>query len=136
VALQQMLGLPTPGYAHVPLVLGPDGSGSQRHGPVSSAAARARLTSERLVGRLAALSGIGGGEPVKRSWWPASGWKTSRGSRLGWTRPTDSGDRTTRADHVVLGACTVTLSPTPAPISALPSGEWARPRRDRRRSRS
>jgi glutamyl-tRNA synthetase len=67
VALQHMLGLPTPAYAHVPLVLGPDGERlAKRHGPVSLRELRERgVTPERLVGRLAALSGIGGGEPVR-----------------------------------------------------------------------
>jgi glutamyl-tRNA synthetase len=66
VALQQMLGLPTPAYAHVPLVLGPDGERlAKRHGPVSLRELRERgATPERLVGRLAALSGIGSGEPL------------------------------------------------------------------------
>jgi glutamyl-tRNA synthetase len=66
VALQQMLGLPTPAYAHVPLVLGPDGQRlAKRHGPVSLRDLRqAGVTAQRLVGRLAALSGIGDGDPA------------------------------------------------------------------------
>jgi glutamyl-tRNA synthetase len=67
VALQQMLGLPTPAYAHVPLVLGCDGRRlAKRHGPVSLHDLReAGVTARRLVGRLAALSGIGDGEPAR-----------------------------------------------------------------------
>ncbi len=67
VALQQMLGLPTPAYAHVPLVLGPDGERlAKRHGAVSLHELRERgVTPERLVGHLAALSGIGGGDPAR-----------------------------------------------------------------------
>ena len=67
VALQQMLGLPTPTYAHVPLVLGPDGERlAKRHGPVSLRELRARgVTPERLIGQLAALSGIGVGDPAR-----------------------------------------------------------------------
>jgi glutamyl-tRNA synthetase len=50
----------------VPLVLGPDGERlAKRHGPVSLRELRERgATPERLVGRLAALSGIGSGEPL------------------------------------------------------------------------
>jgi glutamyl-tRNA synthetase len=67
VALQQMLGLPTPAYAHVSLVLGPDGERlAKRHGPVSLRELRERgVTPERLVGQLAALSGIGVGDPAR-----------------------------------------------------------------------
>jgi glutamyl-tRNA synthetase len=67
VALQQMLGLPTPTYAHVPLVLGPDGERlAKRHGPVSLRDLRdAGVTSGRLVGQLAAMSGIGDGDAAR-----------------------------------------------------------------------
>jgi glutamyl-tRNA synthetase len=66
VALQQMLGLPTPRYAHVPLVVGPDGERlAKRHGGVSLAEMRARgVRPERLVGLLAQLSGLGEGQPA------------------------------------------------------------------------
>jgi glutamyl-tRNA synthetase len=67
VALQQMLGLPTPAYAHVPLVLGRDGERlAKRHGPVSLLELRERgVSPERLLGYLAALSGIGAGDPAR-----------------------------------------------------------------------
>jgi len=67
VALQQLLGLPTPAYAHVPLVLGPDGERlAKRHGAVSLLELRQRgVTPERLVGFLAGLSGIGDGDPAR-----------------------------------------------------------------------
>jgi glutamyl-tRNA synthetase len=62
-----MLGLPTPAYAHVPLVLGRDGERlAKRHGPVSLLELRERgVGPERLVGYLAALSGIGAGDPAR-----------------------------------------------------------------------
>lgn len=58
--LYQALGLPSPGFAHVPLLLGPDGQRlSKRHGSVTVAAMRqAGLRPERLVGWLAHLSGL------------------------------------------------------------------------------
>jgi glutamyl-tRNA synthetase len=67
VALQEMLGLPRPAYAHVPLVLGLDGERlAKRHGAVSLQELRERgCDPERLVGRLAALGASGPGEPVR-----------------------------------------------------------------------
>jgi len=67
VALQQLLGLPTPAYAHVPLVLGLDGERlAKRHGAVSLLELRERgVTSQRLIGLLAGLSGIGDGGPAR-----------------------------------------------------------------------
>ncbi len=66
VALQEMLGLPTPVYAHVPLVLGEDGARlAKRHGAVSLLELRERgARGAEVVGLLAALSGIGDGRPV------------------------------------------------------------------------
>lgn len=60
VLLQRLLGLPTPEYLHVPLVLGPDGERlSKRHGDVGLADRLARGWSpERVVGLLAASVGL------------------------------------------------------------------------------
>jgi glutamyl-tRNA synthetase len=60
ICLQRMLGLPRPAYAHVPLVLGPDGARlSKRHGAVAVADLRAAgATAAGLVGRLAASAGL------------------------------------------------------------------------------
>lgn len=62
VLLQRLLGLPTPEYAHVPLVLGPDGSRlSKRDGAVTLADRMALGESpERVVGRLARSLGLAG----------------------------------------------------------------------------
>jgi len=69
VALQAMLGLPIPAYAHVPLVVGMDGERlAKRHGAISLRELRDRgVRSESLVGRLAALNGIGDGDPASPS---------------------------------------------------------------------
>jgi glutamyl-tRNA synthetase len=60
VALQRMLGLDTPAYAHVPLILGPDGARlAKRHGAVTIAGLRdAGATPADIVGRLAASAGL------------------------------------------------------------------------------
>jgi glutamyl-tRNA synthetase len=66
VALQQLLGLPQPAYAHVPLVLGDDGERlAKRHGAVAVADLRAAgSTAREVVGGLAGSAGIGAGGPV------------------------------------------------------------------------
>jgi glutamyl-tRNA synthetase len=66
VALQQLLGLPQPAYAHVPLMLGDDGERlAKRHGAVAVADLRAAgATARELVGALAHTAGIGEGGAV------------------------------------------------------------------------
>ena len=66
VALQQLLGLPQPVYAHVPLVLGEDGERlAKRHGAVAVADLRAAgATAREVVGALAGSAGIGDGGAV------------------------------------------------------------------------
>jgi len=66
VALQQLLGLPQPVYAHVPLMLGEDGERlAKRHGAVAVADLRASGASAReIVGALAGSAGIGDGRAV------------------------------------------------------------------------
>jgi glutamyl-tRNA synthetase len=58
--LAQLLGLPVPDYAHVPLVLGPDGQRlAKRHGAVTLADRRAAGEDvETVVGWLAASAGL------------------------------------------------------------------------------
>ncbi len=60
IALQRALGLPTPAYAHVPLLLGPDGMRlSKRRGDRTLHALRdAGVRPERVVGLLAATLGL------------------------------------------------------------------------------
>jgi glutamyl-tRNA synthetase len=64
VGLQALLGLPRPAYAHVPLVLGPDGARlSKRHGAVSIAELRdAGVSAGRITALLARSAGLEGGE--------------------------------------------------------------------------
>ena len=67
VHLARTLGLPVPGYAHVPLVLAPDGSRlAKRHGAVTLADRAARgQTPADVVTELAASLGLAApGEPV------------------------------------------------------------------------
>ena len=61
VLLQRLLGLPTPEYVHVPMVLGPDGARlAKRHGAVTLADRMALGESPgSVVGRLAASLGLG-----------------------------------------------------------------------------
>ena len=60
--LQRLLGLPEPTYAHVPLVLGPDGTRlAKRHGAVSLAGLAAHgVGAEQVLGLIAASLGAGG----------------------------------------------------------------------------
>lgn len=64
--LCETLGLPVPGYAHVPLLLGPDGKRlAKRAGTPSLADLRERgVAPERLVGLLAGWAGLGDGRPL------------------------------------------------------------------------
>ena len=66
--LARLLGLPEPGHAHVPLVLGPDGARlAKRHGAVTLADRAARgETPAQVVGWMAASVGLAeSGETVK-----------------------------------------------------------------------
>lgn len=58
--LQQLLGLPHPAYAHVPLVLAPDGTRlAKRHGAVTLADLAARgVTAAQVLARLGASLGL------------------------------------------------------------------------------
>ncbi len=68
--LYRLLGLPEPGYAHVPLVLGPDGSRlAKRHGAVTLADRAGRGEGPlRLLGWMAASLGLAepGEDPTSR----------------------------------------------------------------------
>lgn len=59
ILIQRALGLPTPAYCHVPLVVGPDGRRlAKRHGDTRVASYRAAgVRPERMVGYLAASCG-------------------------------------------------------------------------------
>jgi glutamyl-tRNA synthetase len=64
--LARALGLSVPRYAHVPLLLGPDGKRlAKRNGPPSLSELRQRgVPPERLLGLLAGWAGLGDGVPV------------------------------------------------------------------------
>ena len=64
------LDLPTPRFAHVPLLLGPDGVRlSKRHRGTSIREVRqSGWTPERTVGLLAGLVGLGDGRPRPARW--------------------------------------------------------------------
>ena len=66
VQLCQALGLPVPVYAHVPLLLGPDGKRlAKRAGtPGLTELRERRVPPARLVGLLAGWAGLGSGTPV------------------------------------------------------------------------
>jgi glutamyl-tRNA synthetase len=66
--LYRALGLPAPRFAHVPLVVGPDGERlAKRHGALSLGELRERGADPRaVVGLLAALSGLA--RPGARCW--------------------------------------------------------------------
>ena len=59
ILIQSALGLPTPGYCHVPLVVGPDGRRlAKRHGDTRIASYReAGVSPGRIIGMLAARCG-------------------------------------------------------------------------------
>jgi glutamyl-tRNA synthetase len=90
VALAGLLGLAVPEYAHVPLVLGEDGSRlAKRHGAVSLRQLRdARADPAALVGALAASSGIGDGSPARPSDL-LDGFDIERVSRRPWRMTAD-----------------------------------------------
>ena len=59
IYLQRLLGLPTPEYAHVPLLLAPDGRRlSKRDGDLDMGALRRRFSPEQLLGKLSVLMGL------------------------------------------------------------------------------
>ena len=57
--LQSLLGFPHPRYAHVPMLLAPDGRRlSKRDGDLDMGALRGKLTAPELIGALAFLAGL------------------------------------------------------------------------------
>ena len=69
VQLARALSLPIPAYAHVPLLLGPDGKRlAKRAGPPSLTELRkAGVPAERVIGLLASWARLGDGKPVTPS---------------------------------------------------------------------
>lgn len=65
--LYRLLGLPKPAFAHIPLLLAPDGRRlSKRDGDMSLEALRERFSPQEILGRLAYLAGqLEHPEPVK-----------------------------------------------------------------------
>jgi len=88
VALQQLLALPQPVYAHVPLVLGEDGERlAKRHGVVAVADVRAAgATARGVVGALAGSAGIGDGRAVAAAEL-IEGFELTRVARRPWRLP-------------------------------------------------
>jgi glutamyl-tRNA synthetase len=91
VALCELTGLVAPAYAHVPLVLGPDGRRlAKRHGAVSLRELRAAgVTQDALVGALAGSAEVGDGSPTE----PAGlvdGFAIEQVSRQPWRLTSDS----------------------------------------------
>jgi glutamyl-tRNA synthetase len=72
--LFRALGQQAPAYAHVPLLMGEDGKRlAKREGAFAVAALRAaKIPAERVIGLLAAWSGLGTGEPIRASEWVES----------------------------------------------------------------
>lgn len=59
ILLQRLLGLPTPAYFHVPLLLAPDGRRlSKRDGDLHMGVLRRRFTPEEILGALGTLAGL------------------------------------------------------------------------------
>ena len=74
--LQELLGLPAPRYAHVPLLLAPDGRRlSKRDGDLDMGALRARFSPEELTGKLARLAGLWDGPVSPRALVPCFSWE-------------------------------------------------------------
>ena len=67
--LLEALGLPAPTYAHVPLLLQPDGKRlAKRDGALTARGLKERgVTAEAIIGLLAKWSGLGDGTPCKAS---------------------------------------------------------------------
>jgi glutamyl-tRNA synthetase len=66
ILLQRALGYPTPHYAHVPLLMQADGKRLAKRDGASTAAGLRELgwSSQKVIGQLAAWSGLGDGSPV------------------------------------------------------------------------
>ena len=67
ILVQRALGLPTPAYCHIPLVVGADGRRlAKRHGDTRIASYRAvGISPETILGHLAKSCGWGDGSPVR-----------------------------------------------------------------------
>ncbi len=66
IQLQRALGYPTPSYAHVPLLMQADGKRLAKRDGASTVAGLRALgwSAQKVLGRLAAWSGLGDGAPV------------------------------------------------------------------------
>ena len=59
--LQELFGFPAPRYAHIPMLMAPDGRRlSKRDRDLDMGAIRTRMTPEQLIGILACAAGITG----------------------------------------------------------------------------
>ena len=67
ILVQRALGLPTPDYCHIPLVVGADGRRlAKRHGDTRIASYRAAgVSPETIIGHLAKSCGWGDGSPIR-----------------------------------------------------------------------
>lgn len=89
--LQQLLGLPEPTYAHVPLVLAPDGTRlAKRHGAVTLADLAARgMTAQQVLARLGASLGLCDRDDRVTAVDLLRGFDLSRIPRAPWSLSTD-----------------------------------------------
>ena len=76
ILLYRLLGARPPSFGHVPLVVGPDGARlAKRHGDARIAALRERgAKPERIIGTLAAWSGLGAGDATPACLVPRWSW--------------------------------------------------------------
>ncbi len=84
ILLTRALGAAPPAYGHVPLLVGPDGMRlAKRHGDARIATFRERgVTPERIIGVLAAWSGLGEGDATPACLVPKWSWDRAPRERI------------------------------------------------------